>query len=410
VNVSVKSAYKEYPPMSTNYDVITVGGGFAGSAIAKVLAEQGARVLVVEREGQFKDRVRGEWMAPWGAAEAVKLGIHDLLVEHGAFEKRYLQFSGFPVRDLKETTLPKLGSLNLYHPAMQEALIDAARSAGATIWRTATIREIKPGDPPSVTVEKDGSIQRLTAKLIVGADGRSSMCRAWTGLRSISDSPGMLLAGILFDGVAVAEETSAMLINPAIGQIAYFFPQQGTRVRAYCALPLASGRRLQGSADVGEFIRECIRAGAPAAAYAHAKPIGPLATFESTANWADLPYSEGVALVGDAAGTSDPVWGQGLSLSLRDARVLSEHLLSSDDWDAAGRAYARDHQDYFDTMHKVESWSTDLFIRTGEDAEAARERAFPLIVADPTRVPDHILSGPDLPCNELVRRRFFGEV
>jgi 2-polyprenyl-6-methoxyphenol hydroxylase-like FAD-dependent oxidoreductase len=396
--------------MSTDYDVITVGGGLGGSALAKVLAEHGTRVLVVEREVQFKDRVRGEWMAPWGAAEAVKLGIYDVLLEHGAVEKPYFQFSGFPVRDLKQTTLPQLESLNAYHPAMQEAVIDAARLAGATIWRGATIREIKPGDPPSVTVDKDGGIKTLTAKMVVGADGRSSMCRTGAGLKSIRDNRGMLLAGVLFDGVAVAEDTSVMLVNPAIGQIAYFFPQQGNRVRAYCALPLASGRRLQGTSDVADFVHECIRSGAPAAAYADAKAIGPLATFESTANWADLPYAEGIALVGDTAGTSDPVWGQGLSLTLRDARVLSDRLLSSDDWDAAGQAYARDHQNYFGTIHNVENWSTDLFVRTGKDADAARERAFPLIVADPTRVPDHLLSGPDLPCDELVRKRFFGEV
>jgi menaquinone-9 beta-reductase len=396
--------------MSTDYDVITVGGGLGGSALAKVLAEHGTRVLVVEREVQFKDRVRGEWMAPWGAAEVVKLGIYDVLLEHSAFEKPYFQFSGFPVRDLKQTTLPQLESFNAYHPAMQEAVIDAARLAGATIWRGATIREIKPGDPPSVTVDKDGGIKTLTAKMVVGADGRSSMCRTGAGLKSIRDNRGMLLAGVLFDGVAVAEDTSVMLVNPAIGQIAYFFPQQGNRVRAYCALPLASGRRLQGTSDVADFVHECIRSGAPSAAYADAKAIGPLATFESTANWADLPYAEGIALVGDAAGTSDPVWGQGLSLTLRDARVLSDHLLSSDDWDAAGQAYARDHQNYFGTIHNVENWSTDLFVRTGKDADAARERAFPLIVADPTRVPDHLLSGPDLPCGELVRKRFFGEV
>src|SRR5215472_8009316 len=177
--------------MSTDYDVITVGGGLGASALAKVLAEHGARVLVVEREEQFKDRVRGEWMAPWGVAEAVKLGIYDLLLEHGAFEKPYLQFSGFPVRDLKQTTPQQLGSLNLYHPAMQETLIVAARLAGATIWRGATIREIKPGDPSGVTVDKDGNIQRLTAKIVVGADGRSSMCRAGAGLKSIRNTRGM---------------------------------------------------------------------------------------------------------------------------------------------------------------------------------------------------------------------------
>jgi 2-polyprenyl-6-methoxyphenol hydroxylase-like FAD-dependent oxidoreductase len=293
---------------------------------------------------------------------------------------------------------------------MQEAVIDAARLAGATVWRGATIREIKSGDPPSVTVDKDGGIKTLTAKIVVGADGRSSMCRTGAGLKSIRDTRGMLLAGVLFDGIAVAEDTSVMLVNPAIGQIAYFFPQQGKRVRAYCALPLASGRRLQGSSEVGEFISACVRTGAPAAAYADAKAIGPLATFESTANWADLPYREGIALVGDAAGTSDPVWGQGLSLTLRDVRVLSDHLLSSDDWDAAGRAYASDHRNYFDTIHNVESWASDLFVQTGAGADAARARALPLIAADPTRVPDHLLSGPDLPCDELVRKRFFGEV
>jgi flavin-dependent dehydrogenase len=52
--------------MKTNYDVITVGGGLGGAALAKVIAEHGKRVLVVEREAQFKDRIRGEWIAPWG--------------------------------------------------------------------------------------------------------------------------------------------------------------------------------------------------------------------------------------------------------------------------------------------------------------------------------------------------------
>jgi flavin-dependent dehydrogenase len=61
------------------YDIITVGGGLGGSALAKAMAEHGARVLVVERERQFKDRVRGEWMAPWGIVEARALGIYELL-------------------------------------------------------------------------------------------------------------------------------------------------------------------------------------------------------------------------------------------------------------------------------------------------------------------------------------------
>jgi len=53
------------------YDIITVGGGLAGATLAKAMAENGARVLVIERERQFKDRVRGEGTFPWGVAEVV---------------------------------------------------------------------------------------------------------------------------------------------------------------------------------------------------------------------------------------------------------------------------------------------------------------------------------------------------
>ena len=43
------------------------------------MAEQGARVLVVEREHQFKDRIRGEFLTPWGGAEMQKLGLYEAL-------------------------------------------------------------------------------------------------------------------------------------------------------------------------------------------------------------------------------------------------------------------------------------------------------------------------------------------
>jgi 2-polyprenyl-6-methoxyphenol hydroxylase-like FAD-dependent oxidoreductase len=42
-----------------------------------------------------------------------------------------------------------------------------------------------------------------------------------------------------------------------------------------------------------------------------------------------------VALIGDAAGYNGPITGQGLSLELRDVRVLAELLLAENDWSAA---------------------------------------------------------------------------
>jgi choline dehydrogenase-like flavoprotein len=47
------------------YDIITIGSGIAASALAKAMAEHGAKVLVLEREVKFKDRVRGEGLVCW---------------------------------------------------------------------------------------------------------------------------------------------------------------------------------------------------------------------------------------------------------------------------------------------------------------------------------------------------------
>jgi 2-polyprenyl-6-methoxyphenol hydroxylase-like FAD-dependent oxidoreductase len=70
------------------YDLVVVGGGIAGATLARVVASAGLKVLVLEREVEFRDRVRGEQMHCWGVAEARALGIHDLLRNGLGYEVR----------------------------------------------------------------------------------------------------------------------------------------------------------------------------------------------------------------------------------------------------------------------------------------------------------------------------------
>ena len=60
-----------------DYDLITVGGGLVGAALGRAVAEAGKRVLIVEGERDFRDRVRGEQMATWGVADAESLESYD---------------------------------------------------------------------------------------------------------------------------------------------------------------------------------------------------------------------------------------------------------------------------------------------------------------------------------------------
>jgi choline dehydrogenase-like flavoprotein len=108
-----------------SYDIITVGGGIAASSLAKAMAERGFRVLVLERERQFKDRVRGEAIVSWGVAEANELGIGSLLKEKCAHVVPYVE-AGSGLRDLRATTLQQLPLLSFPHQMMQETLLAAA--------------------------------------------------------------------------------------------------------------------------------------------------------------------------------------------------------------------------------------------------------------------------------------------
>jgi 2-polyprenyl-6-methoxyphenol hydroxylase-like FAD-dependent oxidoreductase len=104
-------------------DLVVVGGGLAGAAVALAMVQRGARVVVLERETRFRDRVRGEGMSPWGVAEAKRLGIDRLMVEAGGRELRYWTSKVGPTeqrRDLVETTPQALPVISFSHPAMQE--------------------------------------------------------------------------------------------------------------------------------------------------------------------------------------------------------------------------------------------------------------------------------------------------
>ena len=65
------------------FDVVIIGGGIAGSALATVLSRAGKAVLLLERSLVYCDRVRGEHLQPWGVAEARRLGLYEPLRRAG---------------------------------------------------------------------------------------------------------------------------------------------------------------------------------------------------------------------------------------------------------------------------------------------------------------------------------------
>jgi 2-polyprenyl-6-methoxyphenol hydroxylase-like FAD-dependent oxidoreductase len=399
--------------MSTTYDVAIAGGGLGGAALAKNIAKKGAKVLVVEHERQFKDRVRGEVILPWGYAEVEALGVADCFAEAGGHHldwiDTYVASDRVEHRELVPSTKHQLPCLACYHPAMQESLLKAAAAAGVTVRRGAAVREVRPGAPPEMVVEENGRVETISARLVVGAEGRSSVVRNSARFPVQRDPEDMMIAGIRLENVPVAEDTLQGIYNFELGHLAIVAPQGGGRVRMYLCYHDRTQARFQGPGDLARFVDGCTKTGAKAGLFEGVRQAGPLATFSCAHSRVDHPYRDGVALLGDSATSSDPTWGQGLSLTLRDARVLRDHLMRTDDWSAAGHAYAGEHDDYAGRLHTFHQWMTAMYLATGPDADARRARAMPLIGQDPSRQPDSLFVGPDLPLDEAVRKRFFGE-
>ncbi len=394
-------------------DAIIVGGGLGGSVLSEQLSRAGHDVLVLERETKFRDRVRGENMSPWGVAAARRLGIlGDLIAAGGNQADTWITYAmghPSPPRSLRATTPGRDTMLNMFHPDIQEAALARAAAAGATIKRGATALNLDagPGKSPSVTYEFEGKLVSESARIVVGADGRFSQMRNWAGFEIHRDPKFLTIAGTLIEGTEVPHNGAYLCMGPGIAS--FWAPLGHGRSRTYFIYPTATGkRRLTGDQKVGEFLQAVQSVGTPASWTKDAKSIGPLAEFDGADKWVESPAKDGVVLVGDAAASSDPSWGSGLSLTLADVEHLANQLESQKDWNAALRDYARQHDEYYGALHRIHSWLRELIWTPGPEADARRQRVFARLYQDPTGFPDSVGLGPFGPSDEQARQLILG--
>jgi len=340
------------------YDAIIVGGGLARSTLAVELSRAGRRVLILEREIRFKDRVRGENMLPWGVAAVRRLGLVEDLLAAGAHQPRswttYMAGTPLSNRDLQKTTSHGEVSLNIYHPAMQEALLERALASGTDVKRGATVTHVAAasGENPTVTFEHEGKQETIKAKVVVGADGRTSQLRSWGGFTAQRNPDMLTIAGTLMQGSDVPDDAIHLCLGPGIATL--LAPLGQKRARVYFVYPALPARRgLSGKDKVPEFVNCCQSTGIPASWVAEAQCIGPLAEFDGADRWVPSPSRNGVALIGDAAASSDPSWGCGLSLTLLDVEHLANALRATDDWAAALKLDAAEHDEYYSALHRI---------------------------------------------------------
>jgi len=172
----------------------------------------------------------------------------------------------------------------------------------------------------------------VRCRLVVGADGRQSAVRAQAGIELRRTDPVHAIGGLL---VAGAPEWPADLNATATESdvACLVFPLGGGSHRLYLCCAMEERARFAGPGGAARFLDAFHLASLPRPpVLPAATPAGPCAAFPGDDTSAPTPFADGVVLVGDTAGHSNPLIGHGLSLAGRDVRVLSELLLASPDW------------------------------------------------------------------------------
>lgn len=312
--------------------VVIVGGGIAGGALGYSLATAGIDVTILERTTEYADRVRGELMQVWGVADAQTLGIDDCLIEAGGLLtplwRRYNRWTD----DLIETAMDQVlvgvpGSMNIGHPVACQALIDTASRAGATVIRGVERVQIETGRPPRVVWRHDGETYEASPDLVIGADGRNSAVRKQAGIER-DRQPGIsCISGLLIEGLDQIPEGFDVTVSDEDLYL-LMFRQTSSRARAYLCTGLSGKHRFTGPRGPQIFLEACATLPYPwAEQLGNGTPAGPCGTVVGDDAWAREPYCEGVVLVGDAAGYGDPILGEGLSMTVRDVRMVRDLIL-----------------------------------------------------------------------------------
>jgi 2-polyprenyl-6-methoxyphenol hydroxylase-like FAD-dependent oxidoreductase len=399
--------------MSGSADVVVVGGGIAGSALSTVLAREGYHVVLLERQIAFRDKVRGEVMAPWGVAELVGLGLEKPLLDAGGcFVKRGVSYDELidPVdAESAAVSLDQMlpgvpGNLDVGHPEACEALIQAAAAAGATVVRGIGTVEIEPGERPVVRYAHGDVVHELRCRLLVGADGRTSTVRSQLGIRLQQTTPRTMCGGMLVDDLHAWP--ADQLSEGTEGDLHYYvLPRANGRARLYLLHDIAQKGRFSGPDRHEQFLTafgfRCIPG---SEMFRAARPVRQCAFHPMNDSWTDRPYAPGVVLIGDAAGWNDPIIGQGLSLALRDVRTVSDILRAGSDWSTAAFAgYGEQRRERLRRLRATARVKTDL-VATFTPAGAARRWAYNAACqSDPVLAAPQIapLVGPDNLAAEL---------
>lgn len=165
--------------MLKKYDVIIVGAGPAGCAAAKTIAEKGHNVLIIDRQTFPRDKVCGDGLTPGATKLLQQLDAFSFLNSEDVYPIQAIRFVTPKLQSLDVPFKSKhedAGFLIIKRQKLDHALLQSAQKSDADfLLAEATGLLFNEQQVCGVKVKLNGQKRELKARLVIGADGASSV-------------------------------------------------------------------------------------------------------------------------------------------------------------------------------------------------------------------------------------------
>ena len=329
-----------------NYDIIVIGGGPAGSTVATLVAEQGYRVLLLERATTPQFKI-GESLIPATYWTFKRLGMLEKLRTSHFPQKYSVQFysrsgkGSNPFYFFQTNPHESAVTWQVLRSEFDQMLLDNAKEKGVEVRRGVGVREVVfEGDTATGVVTKsvNGSRETLNATVIVDSTGQRSLIGRQLNLNTIE--PNLKMASLFthYEGGHRDEgiDEGATLILHTAEKDSWFWsiplPYNRTSIGVVGELDylLQNRRDADGRLDTQKIFNEELEKCTPLKQRLEgAKQLLPIQTTKDFSYRASRIAGNRWVLVGDAFGFLDPVYSTGLFLALKSGEMAADVIIEA---------------------------------------------------------------------------------
>jgi menaquinone-9 beta-reductase len=310
------------PSGTTDHDAVIVGASLAGCSAAMFLARAGARVALVEQRPDPKafKRVCGHFIQGSAVPTLERLGLLGPIEAAGGVRSHTRLHTRWGVAVVGPDARVRR-SVNLRREVLDPLVREAAASTPGVELILGRTVEALLAEGGVEAVDRAGARTRVRARLVIGADGRDSRVAKLAKVPSRVRRHNRFSYGVYYEGPPPegAPDGTIWLLDP---HWAAAFPTD-SGLTMYACMP-TSDRLPEFKADPAAAL-EAFMAALPdappiAASRRASAPIGKV----SMPNVIRRTTAPGLALIGDAALATDPLWGVGCGWAFQSAEWLAD--------------------------------------------------------------------------------------